>query len=367
MIFPEFALENGRTLKDVPVAYKTWGELNKNADNAIVVCHSLTSDCDVESWWAPLVGPGKALDTEQYFVLCANAMGSPYGTVSPLSVDPLTETHYGLNFPVPTIRDTVNLHKKLLDKLGVKRIAFPIGGSMGGMQVLEWGFYGDFVLALAPIGVGGRHSAWCIGWSEAQRQAIYQDPAWNNGNYLLGEGPSGGLSIARMIAMISYRSFHSFQEKFGRTTVDKDKTALGHFSEAVGSDSDWVFSSDEERFSVEAYLHHQGGKLVDRFDANCYLRLTESMDSHDVSRGRGNYSEVLSRIRQPTLVIGIDSDILYPLDEQKELSTYLPNATLEVLVSDHGHDSFLIETETVNRIVTEWRQTIVEPLLRKNK
>ena len=346
MIFPEFALENGRTLKDVPVAYKTWGELNKNADNAIVVCHSLTSDCDVESWWAPLVGPGKALDTEQYFVLCANAMGSPYGTVSPLSVDPLTETHYGLNFPIPTIRDTVNLHKKLLDKLGVKRIAFPIGGSMGGMQVLEWGFYGDFVLALVPIGVGGRHSAWCIGWSEAQRQAIYQDPAWNNGSYPLGGGPSEGLSIARMIAMISYRSFHSFQEKFGRATVTKDK---------------------EERFSVESYLHHQGGKLVDRFDANCYLRLTESMDSHDVSRGRGNYSEVLSRIRQPTLVIGIDSDILYPLDEQKELSTYLPNATLEVLTSDHGHDSFLIETETVNRIVTEWRQTIVEPLLRKNK
>ena len=346
MTFSEFALENGRTLKDVPVAYKTWGKLNETADNVIVVCHSLTSNCDVESWWAPLVGPGKALDTEQYFVLCANAMGSPYGTVSPLSVDPLTETHYGLNFPIPTIRDTVNLHKKLLDKLGVKRIAFPIGGSMGGMQVLEWGFYGDFVLALVPIGVGGRHSAWCIGWSEAQRQAIYQDPAWKNGSYPLGEGPSEGLSIARMIAMISYRSFHSFQEKFGRTTVDKEK---------------------KERFSVELYLHHQGGKLVDRFDANCYLRLTESMDSHDVSRGRGNYSEVLSKIRQPTLVIGIDSDILYPLDEQKELSTYLPNATLEVLVSDHGHDSFLIETETVNRIVTAWRQTIVEPLLRKNR
>ena len=191
---------------------------------------------------------------------------------------------------------------------------------MGGMQVLEWGFYGDFVLALVPIGVGGRHSAWCIGWSEAQRQAIYQDPAWNNGSYPPGEGPSEGLSIARMIAMISYRSFHSFQEKFGRTTVKKDK---------------------EEYFSVESYLHHQGGKLVDRFDANCYLRLTESMDSHDVSRGRGSYYEDLSKIRQPTLVIGIDSDILYPLNEQRELSTHLPNATLEVLTSDHGHDSFL--------------------------
>ena len=346
MTFSEFTLESGRTLKDVPVAYKTWGKLNEAADNVIVVCHSLTSNCDVESWWAPLIGSGKALDTEQYFVLCANAMGSPYGTVSPLSVDPLTETHYGLNFPVPTIRDTVNLHKKLLDKLGVKRIAFPIGGSMGGMQALEWSFYGDFVLTLAPIGVGGRHSAWCIGWSEAQRQAIYQDPAWNNGSYPLGGGPSGGLSIARMIAMISYRSFHSFQEKFGRTTVDKNK---------------------EGHFSVESYLHHQGGKLVDRFDANCYLRLTESMDSHDASRGRGNYSEVLSKIKQPTLIIGIDSDILYPLDEQKELSTYLPNAILEVLVSSHGHDSFLIETETVNRIVAEWRQTIVEPLLRKNR
>ncbi len=341
-IFPEFFLESGSILKNVPVAYKTWGKLNIAANNVIVVCHSLTSNCDVEDWWSPLIGPGKALDTDQYFVVCANAMGSPYGTASPITIDPLTGLQYGIKFPIPTIRDTVNLHKKLLDELGVQKIAFPIGGSMGGMQVLEWAFHEDFVFALVPIGVGGRHSPWCIGWSETQRQAIYRDPAWEYGNYLPEKGPSDGLAIARMIAMMSYRSYGSFDEKFGRNVKTENK---------------------KTSFSVESYLRHQGEKLVHRFDANCYVRLTESMDTHDISRSRGEYFQVLSEIKQPSLIIGIDTDILYPLEEQRELSSYMPNSIFEVLKSDHGHDGFLIETDTVNRIVAAWRKTVVDPIL----
>jgi len=198
------------------------------------------------------------------------------------------------------------------------------------------------VFALVPIGVGGRHSPWCIGWSETQRQAIYRDPAWEYGNYLPEKGPSDGLAIARMIAMMSYRSYGSFDEKFGRNVKTENK---------------------KTSFSVESYLRHQGQKLVHRFDANCYVRLTESMDTHDISRSRGEYFQVLSEIKQPSLIIGIDTDILYPLEEQRELSSYMPNSIFEVLKSDHGHDGFLIETDTVNRIVAAWRKTVVDPIL----
>jgi homoserine O-acetyltransferase len=340
-ILPSFVLEDGSVLIDVPVAYQTWGELNAARDNVIVVCHSLTSDTAVDIWWPDVIGPGRALDTSRYFVICANAMASPYGTVSPLSADPRTGRAYGPDFPVPTLRDTVALHKRLLDELGITRVAFPIGGSMGGMQVLEWAFYGDYVRGLVPIGVGGRHSAWCIAWSEAQREAIRNDPAWQSGRYPPSAGPAAGLAVARMMAMISYRSFHSFSERFGRSRESE-----------AGSD----------RFSMQSYLHHQGGKLVERFDANCYLRLTESMDTHDVARGRGEYHEVLAGIAQPALVVGIDSDLLYPLAEQQELAEHMPAAELAVLSAPHGHDSFLIEFEFINAVVTDWRRRFIDPL-----
>ena len=341
-IFPRFTLEDGTELRDVPVAYSTWGTLNRTGDNVIVVCHSLTSNTNVEDWWSGLIGPGRALDTTLYFVICANVMGSPYGTVSPITEKPGLGEPYGPDFPVPTIRDTVALHRVLLDALGVERVAFPIGGSMGGMQALEWAFCGDYVRGLVPIGVGGRHSAWCIAWSEAQRQAIYHDPAWLGGRYRPGEGPSMGLSTARMIAMISYRSFRSFQQRFGREFVDDEPA---------------------RSFRMESYLHHHGKKLVERFDANCYVRLTQSMDTHDVARGRGAYHRVLGSISQPALVIGIDSDVLYPLAEQEELAEHLPNARLAVLEAPHGHDSFLIELEAMNELVTAWRKEVIDAAL----
>ncbi len=337
---PEFRFEDGTRLRDVPIAYRSWGELNAAGDNAVLVCHALTGDTAVDEWWPGLLGAERALDTDRYFVICANVIGSPYGTVSPLSMNPESGERYGPDFPVPTLRDTVALHKLLLEALGVRQVAFAIGGSLGGMQVLEWAFYGDFVRALVPIGVGGRHSAWCIAWSEAQREAIRHDPAWSQGRYPESGGPASGLAIARMIAMISYRSFESFGQRFGRTL-----NVAGH----------------PAFYAMESYLRYQGEKLVGRFDANCYIRLTQLMDTHDVARGRGEYHAVLGSIQQPALVIGIDSDLLYPLSEQRELAEHLPRAELAILEAAHGHDSFLIEVDAINDMVREWRQRVVDP------
>lgn len=335
----DFTLESGVTLRDVPVAYQSWGQLNNRGDNAIVVCHALTGSTDVTDWWSDLIGPGRALDTDRFFVVCANALGSPYGTASPTTTNPATDQRYGPDFPSATPRDTVALHRVLLARLGVQQAAAAIGGSMGGMHVLEWAFErtddgAPFVRSLVPIAVGGRHSAWCIGWSEAQRQAIYADPDWNNGHYKPDAPPAGGLASARMMAMISYRSRPSFEERFGRKRMTN--------------------GSPEGPFAAESYLRYQGEKLVDRFDANCYVSLTQQMDAHDVARGRGDYNEVLQSITQPAFVIGIDSDVLYPLEEQRELAHALPNGRLSVLSSPHGHDAFLIEQDALNNLLHPW-------------
>ncbi len=337
VVIPSFMLESGAQLRDVPVAYSAWGRLNEEGTNAVVVGHSLTSDTDAAGWWRGCIGPGAVLDTDRYFVVCPNVIGSPYGTISPVSRDPETGKLYGPDLPQATVRDTVALHKALLDRLGVRSVAFAIGGSMGGMQVLEWAFYGDYIRGLIPIGVGGEHSAWCIAWSEAQREAIIRDPAWKGGRYLPGQQPSDGLAIARMMAMISYRSASSFRSRFHRTRRNGQADAM---------------------FNVSSYLHHHGNKLVRRFDANCYVYLTRLMDSHDVARGRGEYREVLKSIRQPVLIIGIESDLLYTLGEQEELATHIPNATLAVMKEAHGHDTFLIEVDTLAWHIREWTSRI---------
>ncbi len=342
---PEFTFENGATIHRAPISYKTWGRLNTCRDNAIIVCHALTGNPYLDEWWSGLLGPGKALDTEKHFVVAANVIGSPYGTVSPLSPDPGTGRPYGASFPEATIRDTVALHKHLLDYLGVKQLAMAIGGSMGGMQVLEWGFYENYARTLVPIAVGGRHSAWCVAWGEAQRQAIYADPNWNQGNYHPDAAPDAGLAAARMMAMISYRSMPSLKDRFARDVM--------------------ADNSGGEVFSIESYLRYQGEKLINRFDANCYVHLTKQMDSHDVARGRGAYPEVLCRLQQPTLVVGIESDVLYSLPEQKELTNYMPNAELQLLHSIHGHDAFLIELDALNDIVSDWMKNKVESNLQE--
>ena len=331
---PEFELESGEVLFEVPVAFQTWGKLNEQADNAVVVCHALTGDINATDWWGALIGPGCVIDTSRYFVICANVIGSPYGTVSPLTVDSRTGRPYGAAFPSVTIRDTVRLHGRLLDHLGVRGIRLATGGSMGGMQVLEWALLDPRVGAIAPIAVGARHSAWCIGWSEAQRQAIYADPNWKDGRYATDEPPAMGLAAARMSAMISYRSRASFEERFGR---DQMKDVAGR-----------------ETFAVSSYLRYQGAKLVERFDANCYVHLTHQMDTHDIGSGRCGHLQALRQIDVPALVIGIDTDGLYPLEEQVELAENIPKGELAVVESVHGHDAFLIEFNALESVFSSW-------------
>lgn len=319
-------LEEGGVLDRVTVAYRTWGKLDAFASNAVLICHALTGSANVEEWWEPLLGSGRALDPDRDYVVCSNVLGSCYGTTGPASVDPATDQPYGGAFPRFTVRDIVALQRALVRHLGIRRLRLVIGGSLGGMQVLEWALLEpDLVEAIAPIAAGGRHAPWAIALSEAQRQAIYADPE---------TPPVKGLAVARMIAMSTYRSHASYQLRFGR-------------------------ERNGDGFSVETWLRMHGDKLVRRFDANCYVRLTEAMDTHDVARGRGEYEEVLASIRQPALIVSIDSDMLYPPVEQEELAAFMPRALLRTLSSPHGHDAFLSEAAAVNELVLDFRRSLV--------
>jgi homoserine O-acetyltransferase len=321
-------LESGEKLPGVRVAYRTWG---RSSTDAVLVCHALTGSADADSWWAGLFGPGRALDPALDFIVCSNVLGSCYGTTGPASTR-------GADFPAITIRDIVRVQHALVRGLGVCRLKLVLGGSLGGMQVLEWALlFPEMVEAIAPIAVSGRHSAWCIGLSEAQRQAIYADPLWQGGCYAPEAPPAAGLAAARAVAMCTYRSRSSFEERFGRRL------------ESPGL------------FHVERYLRHQGTKLAGRFDAHSYVALTRAMDSHDVGRGRGGYEHALRSVRQPALVVGIDSDVLYPPEEPRELAAGLGNARLGWLRSPHGHDAFLIETEALNRLLVDFRASLDKP------
>ncbi|MBW4444710.1 MAG: homoserine O-acetyltransferase [Plectolyngbya sp. WJT66-NPBG17] len=326
-----FALESREVLSGVQVAYRTWGTLNAARDNAVLVCHALTGSADVDRWWEPLLGSGRSLDIDLDFIICSNILGSCYGTTGATSIDPKTGTSYGSTFPRITIRDMVRLQAVLLEGLQVRSLKFVIGGSLGGMQVLEWAIlYPEKVSAIAIIAASGCHSAWCIGLSEAQRQAIYADPNWQNGSY--SRQPAQGLATARMMAMSLYRSWASFSDRFGR-------------------------QSDEATFEIVNYLRHQGQKFVDRFDANTYITLTHAMDSHDIAH-HADYNVVLKRIHQPALIVAISSDGLYPPIEQEELATLIPNATLAWLQSTHGHDAFLMDMTALNNLVVQFRDSL---------
>jgi homoserine O-acetyltransferase len=328
-----FALESGARLPSVTVAFRTWGRPDADGGNAVLVCHALTGSADVDRWWGALLGPGRALDPDRDFVVCSNVLGGCYGTTGPTSPRPGGHGRWGGDFPAVTVRDIVRVQAALLDALGVKHLRLVVGGSLGGMQVLEWALlFPDRVDAIAPIAASARHSAWCIGLSEAQRQAIYADPRWREGCYPPEDGPDAGLAVARLIAMCSYRSRASLEARFSR-------------SEAPAGG-----------FAVEGWLRHHGRALVDRFDANTYVTLTKAMDTHDVGRGRGGWREALATVRVPALVVSIDTDVLYPPAEQEELADALPLARLVRLASPHGHDAFLIESEVANAIVARFRK-----------
>ncbi len=328
----DFVLENGDCLRDVEIAYRTWGDPANAADNAILICHALTGSADVEAWWPNIIGPGRAFDPALDYIICANILGSCYGTTGPVSIKPGSCERYRADFPAISVRDMVELQRELLDELGVDHLELVTGPSLGGMQALEWAIsYPERVGSVVPIGVGGRHSAWCIGVSEAQRAAIATDPNWNDGYYSDDAPPTKGLAAARMMAVCTYRSWQSFDRRFGRER------------------------RTEDQYQVQSYLRHQGEKINERFDANTYVTLTHAMHTHDLSRGRGDYPDVLRAITQPALVISVSSDALYPPEEQQVLAEHLPAVRYEILESVHGHDGFLIETEALGNAIARFR------------
>lgn len=344
-----FALEGGAVLRDVTIAYETWGTLDADASNAILVCHALTGDSHAvgpigaghptPGWWDGLIGPGKGIDTDRWFVVCANVLGGCQGSTGPASAHPDDGRPWGSRFPVVSVRDWVRTQAVLADHLGIRRWHSVVGGSMGGMQVLEWAImFPDRVGSIVPIATALAASAQQIAWWSTGRRIIRMDPRWRGGDYYdapPGQGPHESLSIARMVSQITFRSDDVFTRRFGREVVEP----------VHGGFSLW------QRFEVERYLEYHGDKLVRRFDANSYLLLTKAMDLHDVGRGRGGVEQALARLRAPVLAIGVGSDILYPLYQSQEIVAMARAVGVEArsveLDSPHGHDAFLIEHEQV--------------------
>ncbi|MEX0684861.1 MAG: homoserine O-acetyltransferase [Balneolales bacterium] len=327
-----FTTESGYTFPELELAYKTWGTLSKDKTNVALVCHAFSGHAAADEWLAACFGEGKMLDPSKHFILCINIIGSCYGSTGPRSINPETGKVYGSTFPNLTIRDMVRAHQIILDLLEIEEVEFAFGASMGGMQALEFAVMDKRIKQLILVAMGKAHSPWAIGISEAQRQAIYADANWNNGDYPDHKPPAKGLAAARMMAMLTYRSPHSFQRRFSRDLQD-----------------------DSGLYKVESYLRYQGLKMADRFDALTYVRLSEAMDTHDISRGRGSSKSVLGKIKVPALVIGIDSDLLYPVSEQKELAELLGNGYFIEMDAPHGHDSFLIEFQNMQKIVKDFR------------
>lgn len=324
-----FLLESGETLPEITIAYQTWGRLSETGDNVIWVCHALTANAAANEWWPNLVGEGLAYDTARYFVVCANILGSCYGTTGPSSPDPQKGEPYGHRFPFITIRDMVAAHILLRQHLGIRSIHLLAGGSMGGYQVLEWAVMEPALIKhLFLITTAAKESAWGIGIHTAQRMAIETDPTWKNNDLSAGRN---GLKVARAIGMITYRSYESFV----KTQTDTDGTKQDHFM-------------------ASSYIKYQGEKLANRFTALSYWTLSKAMDTHNLGRGRGSLEEALQTIMAKTLVIGITSDLLCPLREQQLIASHIPNATYVEIDSLYGHDGFLVETAAITENLRRW-------------
>ncbi|WP_018699078.1 homoserine O-acetyltransferase MetX [Amorphus coralli] len=344
------ALDAGSALAPWQIAYTTHGTLNADRSNAVLVCHALTGDQYAASthpitgkrgWWSMMVGPGRPIDTDRFFVICANVIGGCAGTTGPASVDPDTGKRYGLRLPLVTIADMVRAQAMLIDRLGIDMLFAVVGGSMGGMQVLEWAAsYPDRVFAALPIAAGARHSSQNIAFHEVGRQAIMADPAWQGGRYLEGGAiPKKGLSVARMAAHITYVSEPALHSKFGRNLQDREAITYG-------------FDAD---FQIESYLRHQGSTFVDRFDANSYLYVTRAMDYFDMAADHGGLLANAFR-RSPTrfCVISFTSDWLFPTKESRAVVHALnaagANVSFVEIESDRGHDSFLLDEPELFRV-----------------
>jgi homoserine O-acetyltransferase len=325
-----FVLECGKSLPGITIAYHTYGKLNAGKSNVAWVCHALTANSDAAGWWPGVVGGNGFINPDNYFIVCANIIGSCYGSTGPASINPETNQPYYSSFPLITIRDMVNAHILLRKHLGIDKIHLVMGGSMGGYQALEWCVMEkERIENLFLVGTSPTESAWGIAVHTAQRLAIEADTTWKNMN---AEAGQKGLKAARAIGMLTYRNYGILVQK--QTDPDPEKI---------------------DNFKASSYINYQGDKLVNRFNAYSYWMLTKSMDSHHLARGRGGDVEaVLKAITQKTLIIGISSDILCPLHEQEHMAEHIPNSTLIEIDSVYGHDGFIVEAEKISAALKDW-------------
>lgn len=347
----DLVLESGQRLKQATIAYETYGKLNKDKSNAILICHALSGDAHAAGWhdgdkkpgwWDIAIGSGKAFDTEKYCVICSNIFGGCKGSTGPSSTNPSTGKPYGLDFPVITIGDMVDAQKKLIDFLGIEQLYAVAGGSMGGMQALQWCVaYPDSVRRGIIIATAAYSRSQHIAFNEVGRRAIIADPNWNNGDYYSGEPPTKGLAVARMVGHITYLSDESMQQKFGRQLKDKEK---------YGYD----LSTD---FQVESYLQHQGDAFVRRFDANSYLYITKAIDYFDLKKN-GSLDEAFKGVKSKFLVISVSSDWLYPDYQSREIIMALTANDADVSYAEinsiYGHDAFLLEGGQLNYLISNF-------------
>lgn len=346
-----FTFRSGQALPGFTLRYETYGRLNPTRDNVVLICHALSGDHHCAGlhtpedrkpgWWNNIIGPGKAIDTDQFFVVCANVLGGCQGSTGPSSTNPETNQPYGLSFPFVTILDMVRSQKLLLDHLGIAALHAVVGGSMGGMLALQFGIeYPDYTRRVLAMATTAREGAQAIAFNEVGRQAIMQDPDWNHGDYAKGGGPRVGLAIARMMAHITYLSDASMDRKFGRRRK--------------GSGAGEAYNFDVQ-FEVESYLRHQGQAFINRFDANTYLYITRALDHFDLPQAYGSLEAALAPVQAETLVVGFTSDWLFPPEQNRAIALALlragKRASYAELATDLGHDSFLLESEELYRLV----------------
>ncbi len=325
-----FELENGQLLPEIDIAYHTYGTLNPDKSNVVWICHHLTASSAVADWWPGVVGSGFVLDPARYFIVCANILGSCYGSTGPQSINPVTGQPYFGQFPQVTIRDMVKAHILLRRHLGIDAVQLLVGGSMGGYQALEWAYMeSEVIKKLFLLATSATESAWGIATHTAQRLAIEADATWQQPDPQAG---SKGLKAARAIGMLTYRNYGIMV----KNQTDEDPEKL-------------------DNYKASSYINYQGDKLVKRFSAYCYWLLTKSMDSHHLGRGRGGNTDlVLQQIPQPALIIGVSSDILCPLEEQRHLSQQMKASTLIEIDSGYGHDGFMVESEKIAKFLSAW-------------
>lgn len=331
----DFLLESGKNIAGFQLRYSTLGKLNADKSNAVWVFHALTANSEAEDWWPGLIGEQKLFNPDEHFVICVNIPGSCYGSTGPLDIDPHTKKPYYTTFPLFTIKDIIRTFRDVKDSLGIQKIWLGIGGSLGGMQLLEWAAeYPDDFEYIVPIATSAKTSPWVIALNTSQRMCIEQDATWNNHTDNAG---TEGLKTARTIALLSYRNYDTYTQSQQGATLDTEDLSI-----------------DQKVFKAETYQRYQGEKLAKRFNAYSYYNITKVLDTHDIGRGRGTAEFALSIIKSKALVIGISSDLLFPPKEQEFIATHLKKAQLEIIESFYGHDGFLLEFEIIHYLISKF-------------